>query len=199
MVDQPRYRHGLESVLASLPVHGGGNISLHIHSQRAYLNLRGPADARDFGAAVQAQLGTALPTRPNTVREGRQRIFWLGPDEWLIEIHAVDAGPLQRELGRALSASPHSLNDVSGGLTCLSLEGGAARELLSRGCTLDLHPTRFGAGDCAQTGLARAAVLLVGNGDPARVEIIVRRSFAAYVVRWLVHSGGACGLRLQPG
>jgi len=50
---------------------------------------------------------------------------------------------------------------------------------------LDLHPDVFRAGDCAQSGLGKATMLL-GCIDTAPVyEIIVRRSFSEYALRWL--------------
>jgi len=193
MAERPLNRHGLETVLTGLPRQGAG-IGLRLHSGRAWLNLRGSADTARFDAAVTAVIGTGLPRVPNTFSEGRTRVFWLAPDEWLIESREEASAALLADLGPALSAWHHSLNDVSGGMTHLSLEGAAVRELLSKGCTLDLHPKRLRAGDCAQTGLARAAVLMIGNEDPARIELIVRRSFAEYLVRWLVHSGAEYGL-----
>ena len=196
MTDPAPSRHGLEPLLAAAPA-GGTGIGLCVHASRGYLNLRGPADAAGFGEAVEAVVGTGLPGTPNTVSRGQQRIFWLGPDEWLIESPAAQSRLLRAQLGPALSAWHHGLVDVSGGLTVLSLAGVAVRELLARGCTLDLHSDRFRAGDCAQTGLGRAAVLMTRDEDPARFELIVRRSFADYVVRWLMHSGEAFGLHVS--
>ena len=69
----------------------------------------------------------------------------------------------------------------------LRLAGRDARGVLARGCTLDLHPDVFSVGAAAQTGLAKARVL-IGLVDAAPVfEIVVRRSFADYLCRWLAH------------
>jgi sarcosine oxidase subunit gamma len=57
--------------------------------------------------------------------------------------------------------------------------------VLAAGCALDLHPRAFGPGRCAQTLLARAAVILEQtSGEPA-YRIYVRPSFAGYLADWL--------------
>ena len=52
------------------------------------------------------------------------------------------------------------MTDVSAQRTTLELSAPGARDVLAQGCSLDLHPRAFGPGDCAQTLLARAAVIL---------------------------------------
>ena len=64
-----------------------------------------------------------------------------------------------------------------------------ARDLLAKGCTLDLHPDEFKAGECAQTGLAKANVLIARIAAPEGFELLVRRTFADYLVQWLHHAG----------
>ena len=78
-----------------------------------------------------------------------------------------------------------SINDLSGGQIAIHLSGSDVPDLLAKGCTLDLHPSVFGVGACAQSGLAKTIVLL-GHIDKAPVyELIVRRSFSEYALRWL--------------
>jgi sarcosine oxidase subunit gamma len=50
--------------------------------------------------------------------------------------------------------------DVGANRTTLLVSGPAARAVLERGCTLDLHPRSFTAGHCAQTTFARALMTL---------------------------------------
>jgi sarcosine oxidase subunit gamma len=69
------------------------------------------------------------------------------------------------------------------------LLGAAARRLLTKGCTLDLHPGVFGPGQCAQTGLAKAGVLIRPLPDNSGYDLIVRRSFADYLWQWLLRAG----------
>jgi sarcosine oxidase gamma subunit len=51
-------------------------------------------------------------------------------------------------------------------------------------------------GQCAQTGLSKANILLsLIDGSP-KFNLIVRRSYAEYVARWLEHAGGEFGIDL---
>jgi sarcosine oxidase subunit gamma len=77
---------------------------------------------------------------------------------------------------------------VTDSLCALSLRGPAVRQVLAKGCSLDLHPSKFGAGDSAQTMLAHAAVTLMAN-DEAGFTLICRTSFAPYVAEWLLDAG----------
>ena len=52
-------------------------------------------------------------------------------------------------------------------------------------CPLDLHPREFEPGQCAQTRLAKAGMIVSPLADGAGFEVIVRRSFADYLLRFL--------------
>ena len=93
--------------------------------------------------------------------------------------------------------------NVSANRTTIRLVGPQARDVLAHGCALDLHPRVFGAGQCAQTLLARAGVLLVADDDGA-FRILVRSSFARYLADWLLdasleYSVPAVGAAAPPG
>jgi sarcosine oxidase subunit gamma len=76
------------------------------------------------------------------------------------------------------------VTEVGSGQTVIALRGAAVRDLLARECPFDLHAPEFRQGACAQTRLAKAAVLLRPTADQT-LELIVRRSFAGYVWTWL--------------
>ena len=77
---------------------------------------------------------------------------------------------------------------MSANRTVLELAGPRAREVLTKGCSLDLHPRAFGPGRCAQTALARTQVILEAAPRPHGLPAspLVRRSFAAYLAAWLL-------------
>ncbi len=75
--------------------------------------------------------------------------------------------------------------DVSAQRTVIELAGPAARELLAKGCSIDLHPRVFGPGQCAQTTLARAPVILLPRAENA-YWVFVRASFAEYCAEFLL-------------
>ncbi len=151
-----------------------------------YLNLRGRADNTGFLAAVLKVVGAEPPTKANTVVEsGDFRIYWLGPDEWLIVTPAGKQGELRDALQKALDGVFSSVVDNSSGLTMLHISGDNAGALLATDCPLDLHPRAFKPGQCAQTRLAKATMTLSPLAGGQGFEVIIRRSFAEYLALWL--------------
>lgn len=194
--DGPTGRHGLESFLLSLPERRppDSRVRVSIRSESGHVNLRGDAADAAFTSAVQDALGQSLPAEPNTTSAGAHRVYWLGPDEWLIASEHSQVAELIGRLERATRSLHASVTDVSGGQTVIRLSGPCARDVLAKGCTLDLHPDVFKTDDCAQSGLAKAAVLIACI-DPAPVfDIVVRRSFADYLCRWLSRAADEFGV-----
>jgi len=189
MTEASAYRHGLEQLLDTLPRGDKGGLVVTVKSGFACFNLRGEAGQAGFVEAIMQATNQELPLKPNTFSSGRHRIFWLGPNEWLIESPQERAEPLQSGLMAVLSGLHASVTDISGGMISMTLRGNAVNDLLAKGCTLDLDPSQFKAGVCAQTGLAKANVLIARMSNPERFEIFVRRSFADYLMQWLNHAG----------
>lgn len=155
-----------------------------------HVNLRGDAGDAGFLAAVRGVLGFGLPTVPNTTALGGDRVAcWLGPDEWLIA-SGDDSGVLASALRAALGERFAAVTEVGAGNEVFVLPAATARETLAQECPMDLDPELFGFGRCAQTRFAKAAVLLRPLEDGA-IEVIVRRSFVAYLERWLGVGRGA--------
>jgi sarcosine oxidase subunit gamma len=151
-----------------------------------YVNLRGRSDNTKFLAGALKVLGCEPPTTANTVIEsGDYRIYWLGPDEWLIVTPAGGQGQLKAELLSAMNGAFCSVIDNSSGLTMIHVSGEHAAALLATDCPLDLHPREFKHGQCAQTRLAMAGMTLSPLLDNSGFEVIIRRSFADYLLFWL--------------
>lgn len=143
----------------------------------------------DATAAVDVgrHLGVDLPTAASTcVEADGVRAIWLGPDEWLVTSPARTPQALESGLRDAV-AGRGSVVDVSGQRTTLRLSGEHARDVLAGGCSVDLHPRTFPRGSAVQTLLGHAGIVLVARDDTATdYDILVRASFAAYLVAWLV-------------
>ena len=190
-------RHGLEPFVAAAESAAAARVDINVLSDRGFLNIRlDPRNEQAVEAAARA-LGQPVPLASNTFTCGEHRVFWLGPDEWLIETGAQRAARLHSELAEALAGSHVAINDVSGGHVALHVSGADARTVLAKGCTLDLHPREFGPGQCARTGLAKASVLLGVHDNPPTCTIIVGRSFADYLCRWLAHAAHPHGVRFS--
>ena len=151
-----------------------------------FLNLRGKANNTGIQAAALNLLGCELPVEANTMIEsGDNRIYWLGPDEWLIVTPTGQQAKLADDLRAALKGVFSSVVDNSSGLTMLEISGDNAASLLASDCPLDFHPRVFKPGQCAQTRLAKAGMTLAPMREASGFEVIIRRSFADYIGLWL--------------
>lgn len=164
-------------------------IEVRVLEDTGHINLRGDATNKSFLTAVRSATGCALPVSPNTVTDGETRVCWLGPNEWLFVMPATNVDAARLALEQALASLHAAVNDLSGGQMLLRLSGEGVRELLSKGCTLDLHLDVFEAGACAQTGLGKAAVVILAHKMGSGIDLIVRRSFSDYLLNWLQKAG----------
>ncbi|MGF6933134.1 sarcosine oxidase subunit gamma [Paraburkholderia sp. UCT70] len=151
------------------------------------VNVRGDTRDTAFIRAVEQVIGCKPPEKPNTVARGNgYDMVWLGPDEWLVRSEtahdATRTAPLQAKLGAAFAGVFASAVDVGSGYTVLEITGTRTRDVLARGCPLDLHPKLFGLGQCAQSHYFKASITLLPTGTDS-FDIVVRRSFADYFVR----------------
>lgn len=151
--------------------------------QPAIFALRARDDAQSVLARVHAL--SALP-KPNEVASTPLGdLAWVRPDEW----HLI--APLDRRdevlaiLERSLPQDHGAVVDISASRVLFELSGARSRDVLAASCALDLHPRAFGVGRCAQSLIAKAPVFLHLTSDEPRWRILVRPSFAAYVVSWL--------------
>jgi sarcosine oxidase, subunit gamma len=167
------------------------------------LDLRGDPHDRTFMTAIGRVLDLLLPTEPCTSAT-RQRVsaLWLGPDQWLLTCPEPEAAGLVRSLREALLGAHAAITDVTDGRVAFRLAGPSARDVLAKGCPLDLHPRAFPPGGCAQSLLAKAAVLIhLQDDDPERgpsFDVYVARSFAPYLWLWLEDAGREYGVQIEP-
>ncbi|MGQ9364946.1 sarcosine oxidase subunit gamma [Azospirillum sp. ST 5-10] len=168
------------------PVLPAGTLSLVELTPPGQINLRGdPADPR-FARAVGGVLDCVLPLTANTVQAvGDVTVLWLGPDEWLVLTAPGAESALIGRLCAALADLHAAVTDVTGNRALFRLSGPLARETLLKGCSLDLHPRSFRPGQCAQTLLARAGVILRQVDEAPTYDLLPRRSFGEYVWAWL--------------
>ena len=166
---------------------------------RGIVNLRGDAGEEDFLAAVEQVLGVGLPLEANTTARGDAvSVLWLGPDEWWV-ITPDDGPGTAAGLREALEGQRAAVTDVSESRTCIRVGGPRARDLLAKGCPLDLHPRAFPAGTCAQGHLAKTMITLdmpAGDADEGGpvFDLYVLNSFAEYLWLWLEDAAREYGL-----
>lgn len=166
----------------------------------AKINLRGDPKSAAFMQAAGAALDGVQPTTAaNTaVRTASVGLLWLGPDEWLVVGPAGSEAALAARLTAAVGPHGGTVTDVTESRTTITVAGPRARDVLAKGCPIDLHPRRFRPGDCAQSLLARVGVILLraddATGAVPRFELHVLRSMADYLWRFLEDAGQEYGV-----
>ncbi|WP_110708413.1 sarcosine oxidase subunit gamma family protein [Salinicola sp. CR57] len=162
-----------------------------------HLVLRGGAITLD--EAVRAELGVSLPGKPLGLvldAEGSRSVQWVSPDEWLVIVPAGEEFELENRLRARLGDAHFAIVNVGGGQTLLELSGEKARELLMKSVTYDVHEHGLPVGKAVGTVFAKTSVVLRRPSEE-RFELVVRRSFADYCVRWLRDAGREYGLRVE--
>jgi sarcosine oxidase subunit gamma len=156
------------------------------HPHRGKIHLRGDPGDQAFMDRLAETVGTAPPVEPNTVAvAGENNILWLGPDEWLVVTPPGRQGDMVGALAGAMEGLYVSIVDGSDARTTIRLHGADARNMLMKGCPLDLHPRVFGPGQCAQSILAKADVLIHQIDDAPTYDLYVLCSFSRYLWDWL--------------
>jgi sarcosine oxidase subunit gamma len=160
----------------------------------AQLDLRlDPADEAAC-AAIESVIGP-LPVVPNTFSGGPDAsVLWLGPDEWLVVGPPGGERELESQLREALRGleTTVAIVDVSANRTAIELARPDGREILERGCPIDLE-RGLRSGKCAQTLLARANVIVQQLDDAPTYRLFLRPSFADYVAAWLTDAAEPTG------
>ena len=157
-----------------------------------HVNVRFQPDDEQSKRKFHRSFGFDVPQVPNTFIVHEENLCaWLGPDEWLIITPYHLAESMDQALREFKSGDGFATCvEISAAQTLIRLTGSKAADLLGRGVAYDLHPTNFTPGCCVQTMLARTTVTLLAHvAEEMTIDVIVRRSFADYLWRWLIDAG----------
>ncbi|MEU6251218.1 sarcosine oxidase subunit gamma family protein [Streptomyces sp. NPDC047043] len=175
----------LEERMRAAAVTGAHGVALSEWPYIAMVNVR-VDPASEAAERIEKALGASLPRHcGHTSTSGPHSVVWLGPDEWLV-LSQAEVAAVVGELREALADDAGSVVDVSANRTTLELSGPAAREVLEKGCPLDLHPRSFGPGRAVSTTVGPVAVVLWQVDDAPTYRLFPRASFADYLARWLI-------------
>jgi sarcosine oxidase subunit gamma len=186
---------GLEARITKDPIAAG--VLLSERTGFDQVNLRGDASQMSFLQSVRNALGYALPLEANTVSEGMSsRALWLGPNEWLVVVPLNESAGVAGALRGALGGQHAAVTEVGDARTIINLAGRNARDVVMKGCPLDLHPKSFGPMRCAQSRLAKVNVIIDQRDDQPSYDLYVTRSFARYLWQWLEDAGREYGVAI---
>lgn len=146
-------------------------------------------------SALSGAFGLKLPAPGQASTAGEWSAVWIQPGMWLVMSPFSGPGDLLNRLA-AIVASTASLTDQTFGKTVLRLAGPHARDVLAKGCRVDLHPRVFGPGQSAVTPLSQISCVLQQIDDTPTFDLIVPSTFATAAVEWLEISAAQFGLEI---
>jgi sarcosine oxidase subunit gamma len=152
---------------------------------RAVLRLKSWLPEYTPGGRPVMLAGQELPSHVGAVLSGQMHVLCVGPGEWLIIAPEEQGTSLRQHMEPDLVNFGLVLVDLSVALAALTVQGPVARELLSKGCGLDLHPRSFPAGRCARTRFAQVPAIIECFDASSRFELYVARSYFEHFHSWL--------------
>lgn len=133
------------------------------------------------------------PTFGQAAQVGTDLSLSVRPERWLVlsEPGLAAATAVRWE---SMAAGSVAAVDLSSALVAFCLAGAAAREMLTRGCRLDLDPLVLPARSAAATFIAQVAVTLVVM--PGGLLLLTPSTTARHFREWLVSTARPFGFML---
>lgn len=201
--------HHLRDALEAATVTGSRAVAVR---EVPFLNMVGVRvdPESDMAQRLSAITGLRWPARHGAVEgtaEGTA-VLWQGPDEFLVvsqdavelpaalvdgpadddgALPTISTHPLTVELAEAMAGTDArgQVVDLSANRTTLELSGPSAREVLEKGCPLDLHPRSFPVNTAVSTTLGPVQLVLWRCAEQTW-RLMPRASFAQFVADWLL-------------
>jgi heterotetrameric sarcosine oxidase gamma subunit len=150
--------------------------------------LRAEADALAHTAAAR---GTPLPALGRVSSGAHGLTLAVRPGRWLLLCAPGAPGTLAQSW-QAACAGRAAVVELSAALRAFHVSGRAAREMLKRGCRLDLDPRAFANGAAAATFIMQLPVIIAAPG--AGVLLLTPSSTAQHFREWLQSAARPFGL-----
>ena len=151
----------------------------------------------DVANAVLATSGLELPQRPGRVVANRGALIGMAPGQWLAVAEGDKGRALLSRLNEAASAQA-SIVDQSDAKAVVRLAGPRARDVLAKGCALDLDERAFKPQDAATTQIALIPCQLWQLDEAPTYELAVPLSYARSFWSWLTASAAEYGYEVRP-
>lgn len=146
-------------------------------------------------AAVSRALGFDLPHAGESAGNGATTAIWIAPETWLVLRDASSGDELTHEL-MAACGDAAAIVDQSSGKSVVRLAGARARDVLAKGCRIDLHPRVFAPGKSAVTPIAHIHAVLMQVDAAPTFDLIVPSTLARDFGEWLRLSAAEFGYEI---
>lgn len=177
----------LAELVVSTAAPPGHGIVLGQRHPLIMLNLRGSGSPA-FCEEARRACGCELPLQSNASNSCDEgAVLKLGPGEWLL---VAEPGSHWSE---DMAITGATLTDVSHARVALNVGGRKSREMLAKGCAVDLHPRHFPEGMCVQTGIAKIGVIIHKLRNENDFALYAARSYATSLWHWLTAASAEYG------
>jgi len=181
--------------------HGGHNSPPGVVlSERTGLALcvisAGANKANEVAAKMHSVTGLALPMEQMRVSKNGFALIGTAPGQWLAIAESKEARALPAMLGVALKGVA-TVVDQSDGKAVLRISGPRAREVLAKGCSLDLHRSVFKPGSAGTTPVALIDCVIWQVDETPSYDLAVPTSFAESFWSWLTASAAEFGYTVE--
>ena len=187
-------RSPLEGVLVGAR-HAGPDAPVVIAERRGLSLVQVIARRAEAQAAAERLGLDPAPGLASAIEAGTA--LWLAPGAWMVVAEGLEEGALYRSLRDQLQGLA-AVIDQSHGRAALRLAGASARDVLAKGCRLDLHPREFTPGRCAQTSIAQIGVLLHQCDERPTYDLYVFAGYALDFLEWLTASAADSATGSRP-
>lgn len=152
---------------------------------RAALEIRCWLPEHRSGARSVLLDGRELPREVGGTLPAPIHILCLAPEEWLLVSDERSVASITERNADDLAAQGAVLVDTTDGLGMLTVRGLAARDVLSKGCGLDMRQHSFPDGRCARTRFAQMQVIIHCIDEMVGFRLYVGRSHLRYLCDWI--------------
>jgi heterotetrameric sarcosine oxidase gamma subunit len=122
----------------------------------------------------------------------------LSPGQWLLIASDGRDGAFARAMAERAAGLGY-VSEQSHGRQAIRVAGRRARELMAKGCRLDLHPRVSAPAFCAQTQMAQIGVTILQVDDRPTYDLFVFAGFAEAFWHWLTEAAAEYGCEVRIG
>jgi methylglutamate dehydrogenase subunit D len=113
--------------------------------------------------------------------------FPLSPGQWILVSEGSRENTFGWEISKKIAGIGH-VSEQGDARVCIRVSGPNSRDLMSRGCRLDLHQSVAAQDFCAQTQMAQIGVLIHQISDEPAYDLYVYAGFARSFWHWLTET-----------
>lgn len=181
--------HPLDVFFESSNIATGGDVSVSVLQGHGVVQVFA---AKDKTAAVERAL--KIKESPGQATQGKDyTAIPVSPGQWML----ISASPVSDGFGNSIQTKLKKngyVSEQSDARVIFRLSGDRVREMMQKGCRLDLDPSVTSKGWCAQTQMAQAGVIIHQVDDEPAYDILVYSGFAQHFAEWLEHTGAQLGI-----